>query len=141
MHDPLNGGRSPWPRLSPLDLMLHIERHLGRMDAGQEAMRDEMRAGFDRLERNADHAHARITDLKSEMQHRAASALATPRPSEPETEGWLRGWLTSLTAFLVALGEVLPPLGTLMLLTAWLAVALTAGINAETVRSLIGLGP
>jgi hypothetical protein len=132
MHDHLNGGRSPWPTPSPLDIMFRIEGRLGGLEAGQRLTLDAVKEGF----RKADHAHARITALKSRVDRLETSTAASGQPLT-DTAGSPRG----LTGLLTALGEVLPPLGTALLLLVWLTVALTAGLNAETVRALLGLAP
>lgn len=138
MHDHLNGGRSPWPTPSPLDIMLRIESRLGGLETGQRMTLDAVKEGF----RKADHAHARITDLKGRVDRIEQFA---PRPplagSGPPPTDRRAGLLTGLTDLLTSLAAVLPPLGTLALLIAWLTVAMTVGINAETVRALIGLAP
>lgn len=134
MHDRLNGGRSHWPAPSPLDIMLSIERRLGGLERGQDMTLDAVKEGF----RKADHAHARITRLDQRVTS-LESGSRTGSHGQPPTAR--PGLLSSLTELLRALAAVLPPLGTLALLIAWLTVALTAGINAETVRVLIGLAP
>lgn len=125
-------GHPSWPRPSPLDIMLRIEGRLGGLETGQRLTLDAVKEGF----RKADHAHARITTLAGRVEQ---LEMARPPSGPPPTD--TEGLLPALTDLLRALGEVLPPLGTLALLTAWLTVALTAGINPETVRALIGLGP
>lgn len=113
-------GHQSWPPPSTLDILLRIESRLGGLETGQDMTLQAVEASF----RKVDHAHARITALDGR--------LARIEQGPP---------MARLTGFLTALGQVLPPLGTLAALAVWLTVALTVGINADTVGALIGLGP
>lgn len=123
---------------SPGDMLMHIDRRLGRLEGniemGFSMTNRAITAGFAK----SDHAHARITRLKQRVEGLESGSLTAGSSRSPT--GWA-GLLSGPTRFLTALATVLPPLGTLALLMAWLTVALTVGINAETLRALIGLTP
>lgn len=135
MYDQSPNGFPSWRMPSPVELLLNIERRLGGLERGQEMTLDAVKEGS----RKADHAHARITDIKGRVERLERSASTTQPSGQPPTG--TAGLLSGLTSLLTALAAVLPPLGTLAVLIIWLVAALTAGLNADTVRGLIGLTP
>ncbi|WP_072389926.1 hypothetical protein [Hyphomicrobium sp. CS1GBMeth3] len=135
MFDQSPNGQHSWRMPSPGEILLRIESRLGGLETGQAMTLDAVKEGS----RKMDHAHARITDLKGRVERLEQSA-STTQPSGQPPMG-TAGLLSGLTSLLTALAAVLPPLGTLAVLIIWLVAALTAGLNAETVRGLIGLTP
>lgn len=127
MYDPSRNGHQSWGMPSPGEILLRIESRLGGLETGQDMTLDEMRSGFDRIERKADHAHARTTELKGRMDSlerfvsttKQAGTGATPTQGRP-------GWLQAATELCQALGETLPRirdmLAALLLLAAGLGL-------------------
>jgi len=105
---PPTNGHPNWQPPSPWDLLIEIKGQLGGLETGQEMTLDEMRSGFGRIERKADHAHARTTELKGRVDslERLSRTAIPPRTERAASLLSIPG-LKALSAALPELREVL----------------------------------
>lgn len=136
MYDPrhMNGHAAGTPpshtdiMLSRLDnMMWEVRGQIGGLHQGQNMLIDAVKEGFNKTH----HAHARITRAEGRIEalesRPTGAAIQTPT-----------GWIGGLTALLVALRELLPPLWHTVAIMALLAAGLgMTSLPVEKVEAVV----